>query len=101
MKESFRKIQFLHFEWFILLSGLTAMALLNPYAESASFCIIDRMGFGFCPGTGLGRSIALLFRGEFSASLEMNILGIPALLIISSRVAKIWKRNLNIYGDTP
>ncbi|MCC5915026.1 MAG: DUF2752 domain-containing protein [Balneolaceae bacterium] len=77
------------------------MALLNPYADTASFCIIDRMGFSFCPGTGLGRSIALLFRGELSASVEMNILGVPALVIISSRVVTIWKRNLNIYGDTP
>lgn len=101
MNQSFSKILFFHFEWVVLASGVTAMALLNPWADAASFCLINRLGFSFCPGTGLGRSVALLFRGEFAASFEMNVMGIPAVAILSARIITIWKRNLKLTGELP
>lgn len=87
---------FLHFEWLILTIGLLVIALHNPYNDSASLCIIDRMGFTFCPGCGLGKSIALLFRGQLYASFEAHLLGIPAVLILIYRIIFIFRRNFTI-----
>lgn len=88
-----RYFLFLHFEWIALLSGLVLMVLHNPYSSSASICIIDRMGFTFCPGCGLGASVAYLFRGEFLSSLQSHPLGLPAVIVIMARVITILIRN--------
>lgn len=79
-----------------MVAGLTLIALHNPNGGSASLCIIDRMGFTFCPGCGLGKSIALLFRGQLYASFEAHLLGIPAVLILIYRIIFIFRRNFTI-----
>ncbi|TVQ66766.1 MAG: DUF2752 domain-containing protein [Balneolaceae bacterium] len=94
--DSFRKYFFLHFEWIILSLGLLLIAVHNPYGSSESFCIAGRFGFSFCPGCGLGTSVALLFRGELSDSIVAHPAGLPAVLIICSRILAILKRNLTM-----
>jgi len=86
----------LHFEWAVLAAALILMALIDPSAERASFCIIDKFGFTFCPGCGLGRSVALLFRGEVTASVSMHPAGILAAPILLARIMSIIKRNNNL-----
>lgn len=90
---SLKKNFFLHFEWIVLSTGLLLMALLDPFSSSASYCILDRLGFSFCPGCGLGKSIAHTFRGDFLASLEAHPAGIFAIFIISGRIISIFHRN--------
>ncbi|MFU8813581.1 MAG: DUF2752 domain-containing protein [Balneolaceae bacterium] len=89
--KAWRAFFFLHVEWMVLLTGLILMATLNPETASRSFCLLDVAGFSFCPGTGLGRSIALFFRGDFTASLAMHPAGIPAVVLLSGRIGSLLK----------
>lgn len=71
--------------------GLMLMATMNPYVEGVSLCLLEALGFTFCPGEGLGHSIAFLFRGEFSESLEANLMGPVVVIGLSARIFTIWK----------
>jgi len=82
-----------HFEWIALSAGLLLMAMLDPATDAQTFCPIERMGFNYCPGEGLGRSISLAFRGDFLASLAMHPAGIAAIFILSGRIYSIIKEN--------
>jgi hypothetical protein len=93
MKEKFRNTFFLHFEWLALTGLLVAAAAINPYSPGASFCLFDAAGIEYCPGEGLGRSIAHLFRGNFYESVQAHPVGFAAVLIIMIRVGSILHRN--------
>lgn len=80
-----------HIEWFAFLSGLLLMGSMDPYAQGIDFCLFDAVGFSFCPGEGLGHSIAFLFRGEFINSLQANLMGPFAVVVLSVRIFSIWK----------
>lgn len=80
-----------HSEWVVFLAGLLLMATMNPYSTGTSWCLIDFLGFTYCPGTGLGHSIAFLFRGEIINSLEANLIGPLVVVGLSFRVLQIWK----------
>lgn len=80
-----------HSEWIVFLTGLILMAFLDPYSYSKSLCLIDYFGFSYCPGEGLGHSIALFFRGNISSSLEANLMGPFVVLGLSTRIILIWK----------
>lgn len=88
-----KKTFFLHYEWILLASGLLLMATLNPATNSGTLCLFHNIGIEFCPGCGLGRSVAYLFRGEFAASLQMHPGGVLAVIIIFSRIGQIFYRN--------
>ncbi|MEX0647859.1 MAG: DUF2752 domain-containing protein [Balneolaceae bacterium] len=92
----FKYYFFLHFEWVALASGLLLMALLDPSDSASSLCPLDRIGFEFCPGEGLGRSIAYGFRGDFHSSLQAHPAGLPAIVIILGRIVSIFRRNRNL-----
>lgn len=95
-REPFKYYFFFHFEWIALLSGLILVAILDPFSQVASICPIDRMGFDFCPGCGLGRSVAFAARGELAASLQSHPLGLFAIVVIIARIGAIFRRNYNI-----
>ncbi|WP_370647604.1 DUF2752 domain-containing protein [Rhodohalobacter sp. 614A] len=92
-REPFKYYFFLHFEWIALISGLLLMAFLDPFSQAPSICPIDRLGFDFCPGCGLGKSIAFAARGNLSASFQSHPLGLFAILIILARIGSILRRN--------
>lgn len=97
--EPFKYYFFLHFEWIVLLSGLLLMAFMDPFTQAASFCPIDRLGFDFCPGCGLGKSVALAARGYLSASLQSHPLGFLAIVVIIGRICSIYRRNYNLIKE--
>ena len=70
-------------------SALVYLALIDPDGQSISFCPLDNLGFTFCPGCGLGRSMAYLFDGELIKSFQTHPLGIVASLIISFRIIQL------------
>lgn len=80
-----------HFEWMAFLLGLILMASMSPTDTGLSFCLFERVGVSFCPGEGLGHSIAYLFRGEFNEALQANLMGPVAVVILSLRIGSIWK----------
>ena len=80
-----------HIEWIVFLGGLFLMAIMDPFTTGHSLCAFDALGIPFCPGEGLGHSIAFLFRGDFSAALQANFMGPIAVLVLSARIIKLWK----------
>ncbi len=76
------------------LLALAFPVLINPYASGhLSLCLFKNMGFGTCPGCGLGRAIALLYHGDIIGSLQMHPLGIPAVIMIMARIVALLRRS--------
>lgn len=80
-----------HIEWIVFLLGLVLMATMDPTVQGTSFCFFDFIGIEFCPGEGLGHSIAWLFRGDISNAFKANLFGPFAVIILSFRILQIWK----------
>ena len=76
-------------EAIIWLLALVALASMDPTATHVSLCPLANLGWEFCPGCGLGHSIAFIFRGDFTASFNAHPLGIPALLMIVFRISTL------------
>jgi hypothetical protein len=79
------------------LAGLVLLGFLGPSPEAhLRICPFALAGLEDCPGCGLGRSIAFLFRGELAASVQAHWLGIPAAALLCVRsftlAAQNWKR---------
>lgn len=86
---------------FELLFWITALLLLgtaelDKHSAEAHFtlCPLANMGFTWCPGCGIGKSIGHLLQGNIQESLNEHWFGIPALLIIVSRIVVLIKMNL-------
>ena len=85
------------FEPIIWIAGLGLLGILGPSPEAhLPICPFALAGIETCPGCGLGRSIAFLFRGDFAASLHAHWLGIPAAALLCVRsltlATQSWKR---------
>lgn len=65
--------------------ALIILSTLDPHKEHLSLCPLNNLGFEFCPGCGLGRSVSLIFRGEYKASFDAHPLGVLAVIILSYR----------------
>lgn len=92
-----------HFEWTALAAGLLLMAAIDPYGPREwGLCLLEWAGMSWCPGEGLGRSVALLVRGDLAASLQYHLMGIPAVSIMAGRISYLIHRNIQHkpkYGD--
>ncbi|MEE9449256.1 MAG: DUF2752 domain-containing protein [Ignavibacteriaceae bacterium] len=86
-------------EALIWIAALIFLALIEP-AESTHFtiCPFSVMGFDFCPGCGLGRSVSYVLHGEITNSLSLHPLGIFALIVLTTRVISLIKINWSNYG---
>lgn len=73
-----------------------ALVLLawQPFG-STSLCGVHWLGFTYCPGCGIGTSIAHVLQGNFSAAWQAHYFGIPAVLIILARVFHLLKSNIH------
>jgi hypothetical protein len=86
--------------WIIALVLLASSGLPDHTArEHFSLCPVANLGFSWCPGCGLGRSLSHLLHGNFQESIQMHWFGIPALLILLYRIfilckQEVTKRNL-------
>lgn len=72
-------------------SALVLLAMTNPHEHHFSLCPLANMGFDWCPGCGLGRSISALLHGHIAESLSFHWLGIPALGMIAYRIVTLSK----------
>ena len=78
--------------------GLGLLAAVDPHApDAATFCPFHHVGawlgaalgggpLAFCPGCGLGRSIAALWRGDLALAWSLHPLGIPAVAVLGHRI---------------
>ncbi|MBL0136687.1 MAG: DUF2752 domain-containing protein [Chitinophagaceae bacterium] len=71
------------------------IALLCPFfidpaiQDHFSFCLFHQLGITWCPGCGLGRSMAYLYQGELQLSWQTHWLAIPTLLILIARIVQL------------
>lgn len=84
-----------HLEWISFSVGLILLGLMNPMDAGTTFCLFDLVGIGFCPGEGLGHSIAYTFRGDLSSAMNAHLAGPLAVIILSSRIFYLWRRLYN------
>ncbi|HEY4653673.1 MAG TPA: DUF2752 domain-containing protein [Cyclobacteriaceae bacterium] len=85
----------LPWEAFVWLGGLLAMALYQPTGDRHfSLCPLQNLGFDFCPGCGLGRSVSFFFHGEFMHSLSAHPLGIFAVIVLSYRIVQLTRPHI-------
>ena len=76
-----------YFELIAWISALLLLARLDPNTgDDSSLCILHYIGLQYCPGCGLGRSIAYLFRGELKLSFDTHFMGVPAAGIMLHRI---------------
>ncbi len=93
LKPIFKK----YFEVIAFTSGLIALASMNPEtANGPGFCILEQLGASFCPGDGLGHSIAYTFIGDLPNAIKANILGPFAIVILSGRILQLIYKNHHI-----
>ena len=72
--------------------GLVSLVFLNPTAPHLfSLCPFSWIFENGCPGCGLGRAIAFLYRGQWQASWQAHPLAVPALLLLSRRIYQLVK----------
>jgi hypothetical protein len=89
---SIRKVFSLEaFVWTVSLFYLAFV--YDPDTAHFPICPLSNLGFDFCPGCGLGKSISLIFNGDFLNSFKTHPLGLFAILIISHRLITLIKIN--------
>ncbi len=87
-------------EAFIWLIALLVLAFTNPLHHYYTLCPFNNLGFEWCPGCGLGRSIGYLFRGDIISSFYSHPLGIPVLGLLIYRIVQIFSRQSYHYSFT-
>lgn len=84
-----------YFEITAFTVGLLLLAFMNPHAANGpDLCLFDQLGFPYCPGEGLGHSIAFTFHGDLYNAMKANVLGPFAIFILSSRIVHLIYKNI-------
>lgn len=74
-------------EAIIWIVALLLLACYQPVHQAHfSFCLFSHLGMEWCPGCGLGRSIAFLLKGQLIESLRIHPLGFVAVIILVRRI---------------
>jgi hypothetical protein len=89
--------KFTNFEALLWIVGIIYLATIDPYQHGhIDFCLFKIMGFEFCPGCGLGKSISMIFQGDIINSIKTHPIGIFALIFIIRRIIELlFKSNSN------
>lgn len=90
-------------ELIIWLSAFGLLYNLDTSTDQTTICPVHHLGFKWCPGCGLGRSINLFFHGQFKASFAMHWMGIPVIIVLSYRIFQLltdYIQKLNYKNDT-
>lgn len=87
-------------EWMFWFGALGALAVMDPHSSGTSLCLFEAVGIPFCPGHGLGHSIAFTFRGEWAQAFSAHPLGPLAILILGGRIIKLWIKAFNKSNTT-
>ncbi|HEY0271981.1 MAG TPA: DUF2752 domain-containing protein [Chitinophaga sp.] len=72
--------------WPLALAGL---AFLHPEHAYPSICPLKWLGFTWCPGCGLGRSVSYLLHGNLAGSWHTHKLGVFALAVLLHRIVTL------------
>jgi hypothetical protein len=84
-------------EAFIWIAALVILACSDPASSSNfSLCPLKNLGYAHCPGCNIGHSIAFLLHGQVQQSIITHWLGIPAVLILTSRIISLLHSSFHI-----
>lgn len=72
-------------EAFIWLTALLLLFFMPPESTQQTLCVWHHLGVERCLGCGLGHAISAAFRGQILHSFQSHLLGVPAIVILSSR----------------
>ncbi len=98
MKNIIKHLYKNYFEVTAFTLGLVLLAMMDPTTTSGpGLCLLENLGFEYCPGDGLGHSISFTFRGQLSNALQANILGPFAIIILGSRILYLLFKNKSNY----
>ncbi|UJP67112.1 DUF2752 domain-containing protein [Mongoliitalea daihaiensis] len=76
------------------IGALIGILFIDPYGPNHfTLCPLDNLGFDWCPGCGLGRSMSLLTKGDFKASWSMHPLAMFAFVVIVLRIIQLIRNN--------
>lgn len=81
-----------HFELLCWTGALLALFFLSETKSETSLCVFTAVGFGHCPGCGIGHAIHFALRGQLVESFNHHPLGIFAVLIIFNRARILLKQ---------
>ncbi len=81
------------FELLIWVVALVLLWFTNPSDHHFSLCPLASIGVEWCPGCGIGRSIAWLLKGNLNESFQAHWFGIPALILLICRIITLTKNN--------
>lgn len=85
-----------YFEIVAFSTGLILLAFMDPETVTGpNLCLFEQVGITFCPGNGLGHSIAYTFNGDFVNALQANLLGPFAIIMLSSRIGYLGYQKIN------
>ncbi|SDM25307.1 Protein of unknown function [Daejeonella rubra] len=77
-------------ELIVWLGALLFLTFTETSGSShSSLCPLDNLGFSWCPGCGLGRSIRYMLHGDPVLSFGQHWFGIPALMILIYRIMQL------------
>jgi hypothetical protein len=83
-------------EAFIWIAALIFLAFIDPSHHHYTLCPFNNLGWEWCPGCGLGRSIAFFYRMELKESFMAHPLGIPAIALLIHRIYNVLSSNLRL-----
>ncbi len=88
-------------EALIWITGLTALAFINSdNASHFTICPLKNIGFDFCPGCGLGKSIFYLYSFKLEQSFAAHPLGIFAFIILLHRISTLLLKSFKNYKNS-
>jgi hypothetical protein len=90
-----------HFELLFWVAALTALFFLPENKTDSSLCVFSLLGFGHCPGCGLGHAIHYALRAEFALSFQHHPLGIFGVMVIFIRIKQLTKTVKPLYETQP
>lgn len=73
------------------LAALTLLFFLPESKDAVSLCPLNLLGFGRCPGCGIGHSIHYALRLHPILSFSAHPLGIFGVIVIFSRIKQLLK----------
>ncbi len=78
-----------NFELLFWITAMTALFFLPEKSSATSLCVFTWLGFGHCPGCGIGHAIHYALHLDLIASFQHHIMGIPGLIIIFIRIKQL------------
>jgi hypothetical protein len=74
------------------------MAVSDPWTPAlVDLCMIEALGFPYCPGEGLGHAIAFLARGEWQLAIDSHW---ASPLVVSGLLARSGSLLHHVYRTT-